>query len=160
MLEIPISDVMTQQQKKEIELPKIRKVPSSWDGKVIDYLLKHRSGKAATDLATEAITSYWLVEALKGKVSDDEFEEACRAAAENLLKKLISIQKMAGLNAITSIPSLGLPVEVATQSMSSQVPHQRAQKQEQSEDDDDDWNMNIRPSEEIMAMNKALGGID
>jgi hypothetical protein len=145
---------MTQQQKKEIELPKIRKVPSSWDGKVIDYLLKHRSGRAATDLAIEAITSYWLVEALKGKVSEDEFQEACRAAAENLSKKLISIQQMAGLNTITSVPSLGLPVAPATQPINSQAPQQKEQ------DDEDDWNMNLQMTEEMMEVNQALAGID
>ncbi|MBD2472159.1 hypothetical protein [Nostoc sp. FACHB-145] len=151
---------MTQQQKKEIELPKIRKVPTSWDGKVIDYLLKHRSGRAATDLAIEAITSYWLVEALKGKVSEDEFQEACRAAAENLTKKLISIQQMTGLNNSTSIPSLGLPVAPATQPINSQAPQQQVPQRQEEENDEDDWNMNLQLTEEMMEVNQALAGID
>ncbi|MBD2254728.1 hypothetical protein [Nostoc parmelioides] len=142
------------QQANNVELPKVKRVKNSWDGKVINYLLNHPSKRSSPELILEALSSYWLVEALEGKVSDEEFRKACCAAAENLLKKLASIQRMSGLNfnTMTSVPSLELPVETTTQSMRSQV----FQQQENEDDEEDDWNLNLQPTQEMLAANQIL----
>jgi hypothetical protein len=146
--------IMVEQQNKKVELPRFKRSTSTWEGKVIEYLLTY-PGKTAVELTGEALTSYFLVEALKGQVSDDEFQKACLAAAENLTKKLTSIQRMAGLNTIvTSVPSFAEPIPEIKQ-LGSPLPQQQEQ-----EGDEDSWNMDIHLSEEMMDVNEAIIGVD
>lgn len=142
------------QQAKSVELPKVKRVLDSWDGKVIDYLLSHPSKRNSPELILEALSAYYLVEALEGKVSDEEFRQACREAIENLSKKLASIQRMAGLNTITSVPSFTEAIPEIKQ-LVSPLPQQQGQ-----EDDEDIWNMDIQLSEEMMDVNEAIVGVD
>ncbi|MCC5600596.1 hypothetical protein [Nostoc favosum] len=144
---------MVEQQNKKVELPRFKRSTSTWEGKVIEYLLAY-PGKTAVELTGEALSAYYLVEALEGKVSDDEFRKACREAAENLSKKLASIQRMAGLNTITSVPSFTQPIPEIKQ-LGSPPPQQQEQ-----EDDEDIWNMDIQISEEMMDVNEAIVGVD
>ncbi|RCJ19082.1 hypothetical protein A6770_32395 [Nostoc minutum NIES-26] len=141
---------MVEQRNKNVELPRFKRSTSTWEGKVIEYLLAY-PGKTAVELTGEALASYYLVEALEGKVSDEEFRKACRAAAENLSKKLTSIQQMAGFNTITSVPSFTEPIAETKQLAVSQVPQQQEQ-----EDNEDDWGIDIQLSEEMMDVNEAL----
>lgn len=144
---------MVKQRNKNVELPRFKRSTSTWEGKVIEYLLAY-PGKTAVELTGEAITSYWLVEALKGKVSDEEFHQACRCASENLLKKLASIQQMSGLslNTIASVPSFTQPI-LENKRLGSQAPQQQ-------EDEEDKWNIDIQLTEEMMDVNEALAGED
>ncbi|MCC5616768.1 hypothetical protein LC605_17140, partial [Nostoc sp. CHAB 5836] len=49
-------------------------------GKTIEYLVNHQSKKSAGELTMEAVTSYWLIEALVGKVSKEELCFHCVGA--------------------------------------------------------------------------------
>jgi hypothetical protein len=146
--------IMVEQKNRNVELPRLKRSTSTWEGKVIEYLLAY-PGKTAVELTTEAITSYWLVEALEGKVSDEEFQKACRCASENLLKKLASIQQMSGLslNTITSVPSFTEPIPENKRQVGLQAPQQQ-------EDEEDELNIDIQLTEEMMDVNEALTGVD
>ncbi|MBE9053787.1 hypothetical protein IQ243_25975 [Nostocales cyanobacterium LEGE 11386] len=143
---------MRKQRNKNVELPRFKRSTSNWEGKVIEYLLAY-PGKTAVELTGEALTSYWLVEALEGKVSDEEFQKACRAAAENLSKKLASIQQMSNLNTITSVPSFTPPVSPTTQPVVTQA---LQNDEDENEEDDDDWDMNLQPTADMIAANQIF----
>ncbi|WP_193199966.1 hypothetical protein [Nostoc sp. MG11] len=145
--------------RNQVELPKIKRSTSTWDGKVIEYLLNHPSGKSAINLALEAITSYWLVEALEGKVTQDEFHLACRAAAENLSKKLASIQQMAGLNTIYKLPTINHTLAAPLTAVVTPSPQHPATEINQHDDDDDgdeDWSDFLDEQTQMLA--NVLGG--
>ncbi|MBD6620667.1 hypothetical protein FNW02_34100 [Komarekiella sp. 'clone 1'] len=153
-----MSSIMAEQH--NVELPKFKRSTATWEGKVIEYLLAYPSGKTAIDLLLEGATSYWVVEALEGKVSPEEFRLACRAAAENLSKKLTSIQQLAGLNTIASVPDLTKTIPAIAQRTIAETPQQQEDNNdiEDNNDDenDDDWNMNLQPTPKMIAANKML----
>lgn len=144
---------MVKQRNKNVELPRLKRSTSTWSGKVIEYLLAY-PGKTAVELTGEALTSYYLVEALEGKVSDEEFQKACRAAAENLSKKLASIQQMSGSNTIYKVPSFTPSISPTSQPVVTQDPQQK--DEEEDDDDEDDWNMNLRPTPQMIEANQIF----
>ena len=83
---------MDKQGSKDGELPRVKRRHDSWDGRTIEYLVNHRSKKSAGELTMEAVTSYWLIEALVGKVSKEEFIEACLSSIGELEGKLVKIR--------------------------------------------------------------------
>ncbi|MBE9036601.1 hypothetical protein [aff. Roholtiella sp. LEGE 12411] len=151
-----MSSVMAEQH--NVELPKFKRSTATWEGKVIEYLLAYPSGKTAIDLLLEGATSYWVVEALEGKVSPEEFRLACRTASENLSKKLISIQQLAGLNTIASVPDLTKTIPAPAQRTIAEIPQQQEDNNdiEDNDEDDDDWDMNLQPTPKMIAANKML----
>lgn len=88
---------MSQQQNSYVELPRIKRKSNSWEGKVIDYLLNHPSNRSATEFAIEAITAFWLAEALEGQVNQPELQKACWSAIERLEAKLATIRRIGGI---------------------------------------------------------------
>lgn len=83
---------MEKQGSKDVELPRVKRRHDSWDGRTIEHLVNHRSKKSAGELTMEAVTSYWLIEALVGKVSKEEFIEACLSSIGQLEGKLVKIR--------------------------------------------------------------------
>lgn len=78
-----------------VELSKVRRAKDSWEGQVVQYLLEHPSNKPATELVLEAITPYWVVEALlDNNARDSEVIKASRMAIEKLEAKLKTIDKI------------------------------------------------------------------
>ncbi len=107
---------MSQQHNSYVELPRIKRKSNSWEGKVIDYLLNHPSNRPATEFSMEAITAFWLAEALEGQVNQAELQKACWSAIERLEAKLATIRRIAriepqsivlsgGTNAATTVTS-------------------------------------------------------
>lgn len=94
-----------------VELSRIKRAKDSWEGKVIEYLMKCPSQKPCTELVIEAITSYWLVEALLDlNAEHSEVIKASRTAIEKLEAKLATIREIGKIeNPQTTPPSTTTP---------------------------------------------------
>lgn len=166
---------MSQQQNSYVELPRIKRKSNSWEGKVIDYLLKHPSNRSATEFAIEAITAFWLAEALEGQVNQPELQKACWSAIERLEAKLATIRRIAriepqsivvsgGANAATTVTSNSQPqsgADAATTVTSTSQPQSGADDDgdEDEEFDEDDLGlMKLELSEELKLATELLGG--
>lgn len=88
--------------KKEIEVPKVRRQSDTWDGKVMEYLLKHPSKKPINELIMEAVTNYWLVEALAFTVNEQELITASLSAIGALEGKLIIARSISGMPKVSN----------------------------------------------------------
>ncbi|WP_100904027.1 hypothetical protein [Nostoc flagelliforme] len=87
-----------------VELPRIKRAKNSWERKVIHYLVTHPSGKSSPELAMEAISCYWLIEALENNVAHEEIIIASRNAIEMLEAKVAIIRKIVGLQTTIDSP--------------------------------------------------------
>jgi hypothetical protein len=153
---------MNKPQNRDVELPRIKRRINSWDGLVIDYLSKHPSGKAVTEMSMEAVTAYWLAEALEGKVNQEELTKACWSAIEKLEAKLSTIRRIGG---IERLPTSYLSTSVVTSNnMTNGEPpmgsltENNLEDEEDEEEDDDDWElMDIRKTAEMEQVNKIFG---
>ncbi|MEA5605451.1 hypothetical protein [Nostoc sp. UHCC 0252] len=168
---------MSQQQNSYVELPRIKRKSNSWEGKVIDYLLKHPSNRSATEFAIEAITAFWLAEALEGQVNQPELQKACWSAIERLEAKLATIRRIAriepqsivlsgGANAATTVTSTSQPqsgADAATTVTSNSQPlisdDDGDDVDSDEEFDEDDLGlMKLELSEELKLATEMLGG--
>lgn len=78
-----------------VELSRIKRAKDSWEGQVIQYLLEFPSNKPVMELVLEALTAYWIVEALlDNNGRDSEVAKASRMAIEKLEAKLKTINKI------------------------------------------------------------------
>jgi hypothetical protein len=112
---------MSKQGNQDVELPRIRRRNDSWDGKTIQYLVSHSSKKSSGEMAMEGLTSYWLIEALVGKVDKEEFIEACLSSIGQLEGKLAKIKFL--------MARVGEPFEVVANSSAIVSPQQIQQKE-------------------------------
>jgi len=150
---------MSQQQNSYVELPRIKRKSNSWEGKVIDYLLNHPSNRSATEFAIEAITAFWLAEALEGQVNQPELQKACWSAIEKLEAKLATIRRIAGIEKLPHDYSMVLAstTNLTTKSDNSTAnPHEQPDLQD-SDIDDDDEIMDLKLSGEMIQANKFFG---
>jgi hypothetical protein len=153
---------MNKPQNRDIELPRIKRKINSWDGLVIDYLSKHPSGKAVTEMSMEAVTAYWLAETLEGKVNQEELTKACRSAIEKLEAKLVTIRMIGGID---RLPTSYLSSSVMTSNnMTNGEPQMGSHTENNLEDEeeDDDWDveaelMGLPQTEEERDANRILG---
>jgi len=136
---------MGQPERTTVELPRIKRITTSWEGLVIEYLLNHPSKKRATTLVMEAITAYWLAESLEGKVLSSEIYKACREAAKNLLEKVNITQEIGEMN-IRETSSVNKELADTSQ------PKSELEK----DDDDDDWQLELVIPQEYVEINNAL----
>ncbi|MHC5746592.1 MAG: hypothetical protein ACYTXT_32820 [Nostoc sp.] len=150
---------MSQQQNSYVELPRIKRKSNSWEGKVIDYLLNHPSNRSATEFAIEAITAFWLAEALEGQVNQPELQKACWSAIEKLEAKLATIRRIAGIEKLPHDYSMVLAstTNLTTKSDNPTAnPHEQPDQVE-SDIDDGDEIMDLELSEEMIQANKFFG---
>jgi hypothetical protein len=150
---------MSQQQNSYVELPRIKRKSNSWEGKVIDYLLNHPSNRSATEFAIEAITAFWLAEALEGQVNQPELQKACWSAIEKLEAKLATIRRIAGIEKLHKDYSMVL---ASTTNLTTKSDNLTANPDEQpdqvdSDIDDDDEIMDLKLSGEMIQANKFFG---
>ncbi|WP_373527479.1 hypothetical protein [Nostoc sp.] len=168
---------MSQQQNSYVELPRIKRKSNSWEGKVIDYLLKHPSNRSATEFAIEAITAFWLAEALEGQVNQPELQKACWSAIERLEAKLATIRRIAriepqsivvsgGANAATTVTSNSQPqsgANAATTVTSNSQPLISDDDGDDSDDSDEDFDeddlglMKLELSKDLKLATDLLG---
>ncbi|MBD2254774.1 hypothetical protein [Nostoc parmelioides] len=169
---------MSQQHNSYVELPRIKRKSNSWEGKVIDYLLKHPSNRPATEFAIEAITAFWLAEALEGQVNQPELQKACWSAIERLEAKLATIRRIAriepqsivvsgGANAATTVTSNSQPQSgadaVTTVASTSQPQRTDDDGDSDDEDFDEDFDeddlglMKLEPTKELKIAMDLLG---
>ncbi|HLO86555.1 MAG TPA: hypothetical protein VK203_16365 [Nostocaceae cyanobacterium] len=164
---------MSKQGNLDVELPRIRRRNDSWDGKTIQYLVSHSSKKSSGEMAMEALTSYWLIEALVGKVGKEEFIEACLSSIGQLEGKLAKIKFL--------MERVGEPFEVVANSSEiqpRQEMHQgepsiventlsistnmsrddnEEQEEESSPDDDDLGLIDLKMTPELVIATQLLG---
>lgn len=112
---------MNKRGNQDIELPRIKRKNDSWDGRTIEYLVNHPSKKSSGEMAMEGLTSYWLIEALVGKVGKEEFIEACLSSIGQLEGKLVKIRLL--------MERVGEPFEVVANSSVIVSPQQMQQKE-------------------------------
>ena len=142
-LEIPMATSYTYTKSEPnvyVELSRLRRAKDSWEGKVIQYLIECPSQKPCTELIIEAITSYWLVEALlDNNVERASLVKASRMATEKLEAKLATISKMLGIQIPqpTSLPQAATSNVVSV--MEAQPELDNDEGLEVDEDDDEDW---------------------
>ncbi|MCC5619017.1 hypothetical protein LC605_28835 [Nostoc sp. CHAB 5836] len=170
---------MNKQVSKDVELPRVKRRHDSWDGKTIEYLVNHQSKKSAGELTMEAVTSYWLIEALVGKVSKEEFIEACLSSIGQLEGKLVKIrilmQKVSNSFEVDS--SAILPLQQIEQNKSSisekSLPistnvirkdkeeqeelEQTSQQEESLLSDDDLGLMDLKMTQDLLIATQLLG---
>jgi hypothetical protein len=160
---------MSQQQNFYVELPRIKRKSNSWEGKVIDYLLNHPSNRSATEFAIEAITAFWLAEALEGQVNQPELQKACWSAIERLEAKLATIRRIGGIEkllpdyttVLSPSPSTVNPTTKTNENSLENLNdlHLSTDDDDDEDDDDDDtvvW-IDIKPSEEMKQINRLFG---
>jgi hypothetical protein len=150
---------MSQQHNSYVELPRIKRKSNSWEGKVIDYLLNHPSNRSATEFSIEAITAFWLAEALEGQVNQPELQKACWSAIEKLEAKLATIRRIAGIEKLHKDYSMVL---ASTTNLTTKSDNPTANPDEQldhleSDIDDGDEIMDLELSEEMIQANKFFG---
>ncbi|MBD2535187.1 hypothetical protein H6G97_39570 [Nostoc flagelliforme FACHB-838] len=150
---------MSQQQNSYVELPRIKRKSNSWEGKVIDYLLNHPSNRSATEFSIEAITAFWLAEALEGQVNQPELQKACWSAIEKLEAKLATIRRIAGIEKLHKDYSMVLAstTNVTTKSDNPTANPDEQPDQVDSDIDDDDEIMDLKLSGEMIQANKFFG---
>jgi len=151
---------MNKGHQRKIEL-RITRSTSTLDSKVLKYLSNHPSGKTASELAMEAINSYWLEETVLEQVSDEYFHRACYIAAQNLKARLNLIEKRIG---VTFTISPLIDRNESTKGCSAREITDIAEvKEDNSKIEDEDWgdeelkSYKMETSEEIIAVNKLLG---
>ncbi|HEY9801978.1 MAG TPA: hypothetical protein V6D25_16580 [Leptolyngbyaceae cyanobacterium] len=115
---------MSTSSKKNIELPRVRRQADSWDGLVIEYLMNHPSKKPVNELVMEAVTNYWLVEALVGTISEIDLIKASWLVMGSLEGKLITIRTISGIPGLRNkqIPLFERSVAVATKVVTQTEP--------------------------------------
>jgi len=157
---------MNQRTEKQVQL-RFKCKTSSWGGKAIEYILNHPSGRGVSELALEAITSYWLPQALKGRVSDIEIYEACREAVKNLSEKLELAEEIGGISprvqelkpSNNDSYSIEIPLDSLNKenSLSSvDVFETKPEAEPDNGDDDDDWQLELVIPQEYIEINNAL----
>ena len=150
---------------KDVELPRIKRKSNSWEGKVIEYLLNHPSNKAATEFSMEALTAFWLPEALEGKVTNDELVKACWSAIEKLEGKLATIRR---IGAIEKLPSFDRtlfstssetvnPTKNNENLNDDEIQLSTSDDDDQTLDEDSDDLMELELSPEMKQINKLFG---
>ena len=150
---------------KDVELPRIKRKSNSWEGKVIEYLLNHPSNKAATEFSMEALTAFWLAEALEGQVSSEELSLACWSAIEKLEGKLATIRRIAGIKKLPSSdttlfsasPETVNPTKNNENLNSQQIQVSTSDDDDQTLDEDSDDLMELELSPEMKQINKLFG---
>lgn len=152
---------MNKPENRDVYLQRIKRKINSWDGLVIDYLSKHPSRKAATELSMDAVASYWLAEALEDKVSQEELIKACWSAIEKLEGKIVTIKRIGGIDRLPT-PISSLSTNVATSNnmtnMTKDEPHISSHTEIEDEELEDDWElMDIPQPEEVKDANDLLG---
>ncbi|WP_155960303.1 hypothetical protein [Fischerella sp. PCC 9605] len=147
---------MSKSQNFYVELPRIKRKGNSWEGKVIDFLLNHPSNKPATEFAIDAITAFWLAEALEGQLSQPELEKACWSAIERLEAKLATIRRIAGIEKNSMVLSHGATASTTPTSNSQQVNSSSDDDDDDDDEDDDEWSEFELP-EELKQANQMLG---
>jgi len=157
---------MSQQHNSYVELPRIKRKSNSWEGKVIDYLLNHPSNRPATEFSMEAITAFWLAEALEeGQVNQPELQKACWSAIERLEAKLATIRRIGGIEKLHKDYTTVLSPSEKTVNPTTTTNENSLENLDDlhlSTDDDDDeddtvvW-MDIKPSEEMKQVNRLFG---
>lgn len=150
---------MSQQQNSYVELPRIKRKSNSWEGKVIDYLLNHPSNRSATEFAIEAITAFWLAEALEGQVNQPELQKACWSAIEKLEGKLATIRRIGAIEKLHKDYSMVL---ASTTNLTTKSDNPTGNPDEQldhieSDIDDEDEIMDLELSGEMIQANKFFG---
>ncbi|BAZ33720.1 hypothetical protein NIES4074_62340 (plasmid) [Cylindrospermum sp. NIES-4074] len=172
---------MNKQGNKDVELPRIKRRHGSWDGRTIEYLVNHQSKKSAAELTMEAVTSYWLIEALVGKVSKEEFIEACLSSIGQLEGKLVKIrilmEKVSDSLEVVGNSSAILPLQEIEQHKSSIIEkslpistnvsledkeeqekvEQASQQQESLLSDDDLGLMDLKLTQDLVIATQLLG---
>ena len=150
---------------KDVELPRIKRKSNSWEGKVIEYLLNHPSNKAATEFSMEALTAFWLAEALEGQVSSEELIKACWSAIEKLEGKLATIRRIAGIKKLPSSDTTLFSTSPETVNPTKNNENLNDDEIQVSTSDDDDQTlyedsddlMSLELSPEMKQINKLFG---
>jgi len=150
---------------KDVELPRIKRKSNSWEGKVIEYLLNHPSNKAATEFSMEALTAFWLPEALEGFVSEEELSLACWSAIEKLEGKLATIRRIAGIKKLPSSdttlfsasPETVNPTKNNENLNDDEIQVSTSDDDDQTLDEDSDDLMELELSPEMKQINKLFG---
>lgn len=150
---------------KDVELPRIKRKSNSWEGKVIEYLLNHPSNKAATEFSMEALTAFWLPEALEGQVSSEELSLACWSAIEKLEGKLATIRRIAGIKKLPSSdttlfsasPETVNPTKNNENLNDDEIQVSTSDDDDQTLDEDSDDLMELELSPEMKQINKLFG---
>lgn len=153
---------MSEKRNFYVELPRIKRKSKSWEGKVIEYLLNHPSLKAATEFSMEALTAFWLAEALEGQVSHEELSKACWSAIEKLEGKLATVRRIAGIEKLPSSYTIGLstsPTNVTDTKNNQNLNDEKLvfTSDDQTLDEDVDDLMELELPEEIKQINKLFG---
>ena len=156
---------MSEKRNFYVELPRIKRKSKSWEGKVIEYLLNHPSNKAATEFSMEALTAFWLAEALEGQVSSEELSLACWSAIEKLEGKLATIRRIAGIKKLPSSdttlfsasPETVNPTKNNENLNSQQIQVSTSDDDDQTLDEDSDDLMSLELSPEMKQINKLFG---
>ncbi|MBD2254298.1 hypothetical protein [Nostoc parmelioides] len=156
---------MSQQHNSYVELPRIKRKSNSWEGKVIDYLLNHPSNRPATEFAIEAITAFWLAEALEGQVSQPELQKACWSAIERLEAKLATIRRIGRIEKL--LPEGATVLSPSEKTVNPTTTNENSNEnlndlhlstdEDEDEDEDTDGWMDIELSEEKKQMRKLFG---
>lgn len=156
---------MSEKRNFYVELPRIKRKSKSWEGKVIEYLLNHPSNKAATEFSMEALTAFWLAEALEGQVSSEELSLACWSAIEKLEGKLATIRRIAGIKKLPSSDTTLFSASPETVNPTKNNENLNSQQIQVSTSDDDDQTLNedsddlmeLELSPEMKQINKLFG---
>ncbi|BAT56759.1 hypothetical protein NOS3756_57710 (plasmid) [Nostoc sp. NIES-3756] len=123
-----------------VELSRVKRAKDSWEGQVIQYLLQHPSNKPVTELVIEAITSYWLVEALlEHNVAYSEIVKASRMAIEKLGAKLTTIDKIVGTQKELTTTWMTNTQPDTSNKIVSSVEIDSEPNDELNDSDDEDW---------------------
>lgn len=129
-----------------VELSRVKRAKDSWEGQVIQYLLECPSNKPTMELVLEAITAYWIVEALlDNNARYSEVAKASRMAIEKLEAKLKTINKIMAPHAPQTIGLQTNPkVDVANRVVTVFEPDSRPYENSppstlDEESDDEDW---------------------
>jgi hypothetical protein len=130
-----------------------------FESKVLEYLSNHPSGRSASELAMEAITNYWLEEAVGEQISEPHFYKACYIAAQILRAQANFIEQRMGITS-TAAPIAQPESELSTREI---TPVKEVQKDnskiEESEDDDwEDGEFVLKPTAEMAFFQKQLMG--
>ena len=156
---------MSEKRNFYVELPRIKRKSKSWEGKVIEYLLNHPSNKAATEFSMEALTAFWLAEALEGQVSSEELSLACWSAIEKLEGKLATIRRIAGIKKLPSSditlfsasPETVNPTKNNENLNDDEIRVSTSDDDDQTLDEDSDDLMSLELSPEMKQINKLFG---
>ncbi len=93
---------------------KIERDTSRIEGQILDYLFKHPSRKAASELAMEAITNYWCVEALGDEVPKEYLYGLYYLAAQLLRARLYLIEQKIGVTSAIELVAQKEPTKFST----------------------------------------------